>query len=89
MKRLLLAVAFTVLPANFVAAQQSPDPRVDDLVQAGKIRVRVHSIMYATDAQTGALKAASTGIILLDLARALGARIRAEVVPIGHPTIAD
>jgi polar amino acid transport system substrate-binding protein len=45
--------------------------------------------MYTTDARTGELKAASTGIILLDLARALGARIGAEVVPIGHPTIAE
>ena len=30
-----------------------------------------------------------SGIILLDIARALGARIGAEVVPVGHPTIPE
>jgi hypothetical protein len=39
-------------------AQQVPDPRIADLVQAGKIRVGMHSVMYTMDPQTGALKAA-------------------------------
>jgi parvulin-like peptidyl-prolyl isomerase len=37
MKRLLLAVAFTAMLASAAAAEQVPDPRVADLVQAGKI----------------------------------------------------
>jgi hypothetical protein len=45
--------------------------------------------MYTKDAQSGELKAASVGIILLDIARALGARIGAEVVPVGHPTFPE
>jgi polar amino acid transport system substrate-binding protein len=45
--------------------------------------------MYTKDAQTGEVKAASAGIILLDIARALGARIGAEIVPVGHPTIPE
>ena len=69
MKKLLLAVAFTAMLASLAAAQQIIDPRVADLVQAGKIRVGVHSIMYTNDPQTGELRAASTGIILLDIAR--------------------
>jgi polar amino acid transport system substrate-binding protein len=89
MTKLLLAVAFIAASTGLAAAQQAADPRVADLVQAGKIRVAVHSIMYTNDPQTGALKAASTGIILLDLARTLGARIGVEVVPVGHPTIAE
>jgi polar amino acid transport system substrate-binding protein len=89
MKQLLLAVAFAATVTRLAAAQQVPDPRVADLVQAGKMRVGVHSVMYTTDPQTAALKATSTGIILLDLARTLGARIGVEVVPIGHPTIAE
>src|SRR5262245_14602769 len=87
MKKLPLIVAFTAMLASLAEAQQPPDPRVADLVKAGKIRVGVHSIMYTTDSRTGELKAASTGIILLDLARTLGARIGAQVVPVGHPTI--
>ena len=88
MKKLLLAVAFTAMLASLAAAQV-PDPRVADLVQAGKIRVGVHSIMYTKDPRTGELKAASTGIILLDIARTLGARIGVEVLPVGHPTIPE
>ena len=72
MKKLLLTVTFTAMLASLAEAQQVPDPRVADLVQAGKIRVGVHSVMYTTDSQTGELKGASTGIILLDIARTLG-----------------
>jgi len=75
MKKLLLAVAFLATLVGLAAAQQIPDPRVADLVQAGKIRIGVHSIMYTNDPQTGELKATSTGVILLDIARTLGARI--------------
>jgi polar amino acid transport system substrate-binding protein len=45
--------------------------------------------MYTKDSRTGELKAASTGIILLDIARTLGARIGVEVLPVGHPTIPE
>ncbi|HKS62151.1 MAG TPA: hypothetical protein VJT13_10660, partial [Xanthobacteraceae bacterium] len=89
MKKLFLAVTFTATLVSLAAAQQIPDPRVADLVQAGKMRVGMHSIMYTTDSRTGELKAASTGIILLDIARALGARIGVEVVPVGYPTIPE
>src|SRR5258708_39530265 len=75
--------------ASLAEAQPMPDPRIADLVQAGKIRVGVHSIMDTKDPQTGELKAASTGIILLDLARTLAARMRVEVLPVGHPTIPE
>src|SRR5262245_60056546 len=89
MKKLVLTVTLIAMLASFAEAQQTPDPRVADLVQAGKIRVGVHSVMYANDAQSGKLKAASVGIILLDIARALGARIGAEILPVGHPTIPE
>jgi hypothetical protein len=42
MKRLLLTVAFIAILASLAEAQQTPDRRVADLVQAGKIRVGVH-----------------------------------------------
>lgn len=89
MKRLLLAVALTTMLAHLAQAQQAPDPRVADLVQTGKIRVGVHSVMYAKDPKTGEAKAAGVGIILLDIAHALGTRIGAEIVLVGHPTIAE
>src|SRR6516164_5281640 len=89
MKRLLLMVTFTTILASHAEAQQVPDPRVADLLQAGKIRVGMHSVMYTKDCRTGELKAASTGIILLDIARALGARIGVEILLVGHPTIPE
>ena len=45
--------------------------------------------MYTEDPQTGELKAASTGIILLDVARTLAARMGVAVLPVGHPTIPE
>jgi polar amino acid transport system substrate-binding protein len=89
MKRLLLSVMLTAILANLAQAQQVSDARVADLVQAGKIRVGVHSVMYKKDPQTGEPTGAGVGIILLDIARALGARIGAEIVPVGHPTIPE
>jgi len=88
-KKVLLTIAFAAPFAGLAQAQPVGDPRVADLVQAGKIRVGVHSIMYTNDPRTGELKGASTGIILLDLARTLGARIGAEILPVGHPTIPE
>src|SRR5260370_19219448 len=89
MTRLLLTVTFTAMLASRAEAQPMPDPRIADLVQAGKIRVGVHSITYTKDSQTGEPKAASTGIILLDLARTLAARMGVAVLPVGHPTIPE
>ena len=88
MKRLLLAVAFTATLVRLAAAQQAADPRVADLVQAGRIRVGIHSF-YAKDSRTGELRAVSTGIIFLDIARILGGRIGVEVLPVWHPTIPE
>jgi hypothetical protein len=57
-------------------------------VQAGKIRVGMHSF-YTKDSRTGELRAVSTEIIFLDIARILGARIGVEVLPVWHPTIPE
>jgi polar amino acid transport system substrate-binding protein len=89
MKKVLLTATLAVMSASLAKAQQVSDLRIADLVQAGKMRVGMHSIMYTKDSSTGELKAASTGIILLDIARTLGARIGVEVLPVGHPTVPE
>jgi len=89
MKKFFLSVAFAAMLASLAEAQQTADARVADLLQAGKIRVGVHSVMHTKDPQTGEAKGAGVGIILLDIARALGARIGVEIVPVGHPTIPE
>jgi polar amino acid transport system substrate-binding protein len=88
MKKLLLIIALTAILASLAEAQQTSDPRVADFVQAGKIRVGMHSF-YTKDSRTGELRAVSTGIIFLDIARMLGARIGVEVLPVWHPTIPE
>jgi hypothetical protein len=88
MKKLLLVLTLTAIMASAAEAQQTTDPRVADLVQAGKIRVGIHSF-YTKDSRTGELKAVSAGIIFLDIARILGSRIGVEAVPVWHPTIPE
>ena len=88
MKKLLLILTLAAIMASPAEAQQTTDPRVADLVQAGKIRVGIHSF-YTKDPRTGELKAVSAGIIFLDIARILGARIGVEVLPVWHPTIPE
>jgi polar amino acid transport system substrate-binding protein len=84
-----LFLAFVQFAGAIAETQQVSDPRVADLVRAGKVRVGVHSVMYTKDPQTGEPKAASVGIILLDIARALGARIGVEILLVGHPTVPE
>ena len=84
-----LFLAFVQFAGAIAETQQVSDPRVADLVRAGKVRVGVHSVMYTKDPQTGEPKGASVGIILLDIARALGARIGVEILLVGHPTIPE
>src|SRR5262249_30728101 len=48
-----------------------------------------HCIMESTDDRTGELRSHSTGILLLDVARTLAARMGVPVVPVGHPTIPE
>ena len=40
-------------------AQQAPDPRVVDLVRAGKVRIALFSGQYSKDPVTGELKGVS------------------------------
>jgi polar amino acid transport system substrate-binding protein len=62
------------------------DPRVADLVQAGKIRLAVFLPQYNNDPATGEIRVAGTGFVAAELARALAARIGIEMRIIGYPT---
>jgi polar amino acid transport system substrate-binding protein len=88
MKKQLLIACLIIMSTSLVGAQQPHDPRVADLVQAGKIRVGIHSF-YRKDTATGELKAVSSGIIFLEMARILGARIGVEMLPVWHPGVPE
>ena len=84
MKQTVLVFAFAALGAAQIApAQQPRDPRVADLVQAGKLRV---GLGLGTPAI--AMKNPATGELrgpAMDLGRALAARIGVEFVAVEYP----
>jgi len=88
MKTLLLITALALAPISPAAAEQAADSRVADLVQAGRIRVGIHSF-YTKHSETGEVKAVSSGIIFLDVARMLGARLGVEMLPVWHPGVPE
>jgi polar amino acid transport system substrate-binding protein len=62
------------------------DPRVADLVQAGKIRLALFLPQYARDSNSGALRGTGTGYLALEIVRALAARLEIEMQLIEQPT---
>jgi polar amino acid transport system substrate-binding protein len=80
MKKLLLAIALAAGLASMAEAQQKSDPRVADLVQAGKVRVGLFpSFVYTKNPATGELRG-----LAIEIAHALAARIGVEVLLVEH-----
>jgi polar amino acid transport system substrate-binding protein len=84
--RVLAMVITLSLGANMANAQQVPDPRVADLVRAGKVRGALFLPQFTTDPVTSELRGAAGGIVMIALARALAARLGIEILLVGHPT---
>jgi polar amino acid transport system substrate-binding protein len=81
---LALGIAVPVMGAHTSHAQQATDPRVADLVRAGKVRVGVGAVAphwAVKDAATGQLRG-----LAIDLARAFAARLGIELVPVAYPS---
>src|SRR5262249_58580191 len=70
--------AVLLTAAGTVAAQQASDPRVADLVQAGKVRIGLFSSQFSKDSG-GELRG-----VRPDVARALAARIGVQAVLLAH-----
>jgi hypothetical protein len=85
LRKPLLAVVFTATLASLAEAQQVPDPRVADLVQAGKIRLALFLPGY-TKSAIGELRGVGTGAVAVEIARALAARLRVQVLLVENPT---
>src|SRR5262245_22803040 len=62
------------------AAQQNSDPRVADLMRAGKVRVGLFSSQFSKDPTTGELRG-----VRPDMARAFAERIGVQAVLLEHP----
>src|SRR5262245_24810835 len=67
--------------ATIADAQRVPDPRVADVIRAGKIRVGLFLSQYIKDTATGELKG-----VWSEIAQALAAHIGVQVVLLEHPT---
>lgn len=86
---LILVLALGISPAlireRILNAQQAPEPRVADLVRAGRVRVGLALLAtFATkDPGTGELRG-----VAIDLARALAARLGVEILPVAYPGVA-
>jgi polar amino acid transport system substrate-binding protein len=81
---LALGIAAAVIGAQILYAQQPADPRVADLLRAGKVRVGVGVVAphwAVKDAATGELRG-----LAIDLARAFAARLGLELVPVEYPS---
>ncbi len=82
MNKLVLTMITLVASATIGHAQERiPDPRVADLVRAGKLRVGLFVPQFTKDAVTGELRG-----IWVESARALAARIGVQLVLVEHPT---
>ena len=81
MSRIFACLVVTILSLDVDAAtaQKAPDPRVADLLQAGKIRVGLFSSQFRKDAASGELRG-----VRPDMARALAARIGVQAVLLEH-----
>ncbi len=66
-----------------VAAQQALDPRVADVVRAGRVRVALFLPQYTQDPVTGEIRGE---MHFAETARALAARLGVELVLVGYPT---
>jgi polar amino acid transport system substrate-binding protein len=76
-----IALALTLLLPGMAAAQQSPDKRVADLVQAGQIQVGLFDPQFIKDPKTGELRG-----VWSEMAKALAARIGIRLVLLEHAT---
>jgi polar amino acid transport system substrate-binding protein len=83
---LVILLALSVSPVG-AEAQNVPDSRVADLVDAGKLRVALFLPQYYEDPATGKVgRLATVGDLTVQLARALAGRLGLEVVVLGFPT---
>ncbi len=67
--------------AVIAGARQICDPRIEDLVRAGEVRVALFPPQYSKDRETGELRG-----VWVEIARALAARMGIEPVLMEYPT---
>jgi polar amino acid transport system substrate-binding protein len=82
--RALAAVAALLVSAAAVNAQPSTDPRVADIVRAGKIRIGLHLPQFVQDPKTGEIRGHGTGTVIVPIAQALAERLKVKLELVGN-----
>jgi polar amino acid transport system substrate-binding protein len=61
------------------------DPRIADVVRAGAIRLALFLPQYTKVTATGAVRGLGPGVVMLDIARALAARLNTKLLIVEQP----
>ncbi len=83
--RALVTVAALLAIVATAAAQPAADPRIADIVRAGKVRVGLHLPQFVKDEKTGEIRGHGTGTVIVPIAHALAARMGVKLELVGHP----
>src|SRR3954465_2308878 len=62
------------------------DPRVADIVRAGKVRVGMHLPQFVKDPATGEIHGNGTGAVIEPVSRSLAARLGVRLELVGNPS---
>ena len=81
----LLTLAALLATVAVTHAQQTADPRIADIVKAGKVRIGLHLPQFVQDKQTGEIRGNGTGTVIVPIAQALAERMGVKLELIGHP----
>jgi polar amino acid transport system substrate-binding protein len=84
--RVLFTAAALLMSPTAADAQQAPDPRIADLVHAGKVRVGLHLPQFVKNPQTGEIHGHGTGAVIVQVARALAERLGVTLELVGNPS---
>ena len=79
-------LAALLATASTAVAQPAADPRVADIIRAGKVRIGLHLPQFVKDPATGEIRGLGTGTVIVEIARALAARLEVELQLVGHPS---
>ncbi len=78
----ILLFAFALSGTQSLAA----DARMADIMQAGRIRTAMFLPTYTQDSSTGELRGRGVGIVMIEIAHVLAARVGVEAQIVGYPT---
>jgi polar amino acid transport system substrate-binding protein len=75
-----------LVPVAAARSEPSTDPRVADIVRAGKIRVGLHLPQFVKDPTTGEIKGTGTGTVIVQIAQAFADHVGVKLELVGNPS---